>query len=331
MISVDTERLVDEYMQRLASAARVLPKERQAELLSEIRFHVADALRASDAVDEVDVRNILERIGTPEEIVAAAVEGQPVPGAVQTHFDSLEVAAVLVLGLGGFFFPVIGWLVGVVMVWISGAWSTRDKLIGTAAPFALVFLVPLLFILGGAATGGDSNLGPTEMLFIAAGGSGLFGGVAGALFLAARLSVTTRAEHKRRNVLKIALGVALGGIAFVLVAGLGVVVLRGPGAQAHAYNVARVPVTAAQYHSLKVGEVTLAQVVADFGEPLITCSSSGCEGSAGVSNGQLPGGLLAHAAPVGQQCIYYNHEDAESVYRLCFDNAGGKLFTKSSS
>jgi len=145
------------------------------------------------------VRNVLDRIGTPEEVVAAAAEGQPAVGDSQTgRFGTLEVAAVLMLGLGGFFFPVVGWLVGFVLVWMSGAWSFRDKLIATAGPVAVVFVVPLLFLFVGVVSGvGGPNVGPIEWMFIAGAGTGWLGGVLGALYLAVRLSVTTRADHKR--------------------------------------------------------------------------------------------------------------------------------------
>lgn len=338
MISVDTERLVDDYMQRLASAARVLPKERQAELVSEIRFHVADALRASDAVDEADVRNVLERIGTPEEIVAAAVEGQPPVRDAQSRFGTLEVAAILILGLGGFFVPVVGWLVGVVLVWISGAWSTRDKLIGTAAPFVLVVLMPVLFLLGGVAAGGGGNFGPTEVLFISAAGTGLLGGIAGAVFLAARLSVDTRAEHKRVQVLKIALGIVVGGLLFVLVLGLffvgvgaiGFVSDRGSNPAVQGADSPRAPITTTQYDNAKIGTTTRDAVVADFGEPVATCAASRCEGPGTVSNGPYRD-VIGVTVPVGSTCVYYNQGDTVELYTLCFDTKTGKLLTKSPS
>jgi Transcriptional regulator PadR-like family len=41
-----------------------------------------------------------------------------------------EWAAVILLPLGGFAFGV-GWLVGLVLLWSSRLWTTRDKLIGT--------------------------------------------------------------------------------------------------------------------------------------------------------------------------------------------------------
>jgi hypothetical protein len=56
-----------------------------------------------------------------------------------------EWGAVLLLALGGLLFGV-GWIGGIVLLWTSEAWSTRDKWVGTAvvagwsllAPFGLV-------------------------------------------------------------------------------------------------------------------------------------------------------------------------------------------------
>jgi hypothetical protein len=41
-----------------------------------------------------------------------------------------EWAAILLLAFGGFIF-VIGWIVGLALLWSSRAWTYRDKLIGT--------------------------------------------------------------------------------------------------------------------------------------------------------------------------------------------------------
>jgi len=238
MITVDTERLVEDYMRRLDAAAGVLPRERRAELVSEIRCHVADALREADAVDEADVRNVLERIGPAEEIVSAALDGQPMAGERRrTGFGTREVAAVLLLGLGGFFFPFVGWFVGAVLVWISGAWSTRDKLVATATPFVLGLVIPALFVLAGASSGsGDGDgalgLGPFELLTITLAVAAVFSGVLGAIYLAARLSVMTRAEHKRQHVLKIALGIELAGMVLIVLAGVVVALMGSTGAEA---------------------------------------------------------------------------------------------------
>ena len=58
----------------------VLPPQRRTELVAEVSEHIETAIEASGATGEAAVRNILERLGSPEEIVAAEIEGDGGPG-----------------------------------------------------------------------------------------------------------------------------------------------------------------------------------------------------------------------------------------------------------
>ena len=103
--------------------------------------HIEEA-RAEGAMEtEADVLNVLDRLGDPEEIAREAKERFGVrPRGGGAH----EIGAIVLLLLGGFVFA-IGWLVGVVLLWTSQAWTTRDKLIGTLVPpGGLAFVVFLL-------------------------------------------------------------------------------------------------------------------------------------------------------------------------------------------
>ena len=134
MTIMETDRLVDDYLSRLEKAAAHMQRSRRAELIGEIREHIETALREEDAASEVAVRNVLERLGPPEEIVEAA---EPAPEAERAPPGGLEVAAMVTLVV-----PFIGWLFGIAMVLISKAWSNREKTIGTAV--ALLAVVPFL-------------------------------------------------------------------------------------------------------------------------------------------------------------------------------------------
>jgi hypothetical protein len=123
--------LAADWLERLRRASAALPASEQADLLSDIEAHLAESI-PPDAT-EAQVRTVLDRLGDPDEIVAEAV-GPPV-----TRRGSHEWVAVILLLGGGFLFAV-GWIVGVVMLWSSKAWTVRDKLIGT-------FVIP-----GGLAT-----------------------------------------------------------------------------------------------------------------------------------------------------------------------------------
>src|SRR5688572_23941216 len=133
-------RTVDEmvagYLDRLATAAARLSPARRTELLEEIRAHIDSAMAADRAADPVAVRTLLDRLGDPEEIVAAALDDEPDgtagrPGvALGRPSIALEVTAVALLTLGSLI-PLIGWLVGVILLWTSRRWRLGEKLIAT--------------------------------------------------------------------------------------------------------------------------------------------------------------------------------------------------------
>lgn len=132
--------IVDGYLRRLEEAAQTLPADRRAELLADVREHLAMTL--SERASEAEKRQVLERLGAPEEIVRAAAEDdQPTaapPTALptspsrppSTRVGAYDLATVLLLFLGGFAVG-IGWLVGLVLLWASSTFRVRDKLIGT--------------------------------------------------------------------------------------------------------------------------------------------------------------------------------------------------------
>jgi uncharacterized membrane protein len=168
MTDSTVDRLVDQYLTRLADAAQALPPDRRAELLSEIREHIAAAIAEADGADEVAVRTMLDRLGQPGDIVAAAVEDDPPKDPAnastsQTHQRGLglEIAAVVMLTLGSLI-PVFGWAVGVVLLWSSGLWRRSEKVLGT-----LIFPggPGLALFLGAAAVALPQALGITVLLF----------------------------------------------------------------------------------------------------------------------------------------------------------------------
>lgn len=146
MVTVKTDHIVDDYLHRLDKAATALPPERRSELLTEIRAHIDEDLRAADVTNEVAVRNVLERLGSPEEIVSAAAD-VPVTAVNPTDRavlrNRLAVAGLLALALGPFVMGMVQLpgivlvLAGLILVSGSPAWSTRDKRVG-------LLLLPLI-------------------------------------------------------------------------------------------------------------------------------------------------------------------------------------------
>jgi uncharacterized membrane protein len=166
-MSTDDDQLVEDYLRELHIVAQGLPADRRDELVEEITAHIAEA-RQSDG-SPLAVRNILDRLGDPADIVRAAADtppgspawsgapgsgaGYPAAAAAQPgRAGALELAAVLFLLLGGIVIPVLGWFIGVVLLWMSPRWTAKDKLLGTLVwPGGL--LAPALLVVAGAAAG----------------------------------------------------------------------------------------------------------------------------------------------------------------------------------
>jgi hypothetical protein len=133
-MTYNAEPEIEHYLKRLSKAARSLPRGRRRELVAEIEQHIRDALIETPVDSEAEMLTVLDRIGDPDEIVAAE-SGRPV-----TRSTAMETWAIILLLLGGFL-ALVGWLAGVALLWSSDIWTRREKLVGT------------LVIPGGLATG----------------------------------------------------------------------------------------------------------------------------------------------------------------------------------
>jgi hypothetical protein len=165
-----THPLVDDYLRRLERAARVLPRSQRDELLDEIRSHLAAGLDdahgevndANDAnygtgatdVSEADVRNLLDALGDPADIVSAAGPDRPPPRRGATEILALVL---LVTGLP----PVIGWLGGAVLAVSSRLWTTRQKVLAIVV-WPGGWAATLLFTLGQWSRGETCDLDGTN-------------------------------------------------------------------------------------------------------------------------------------------------------------------------
>jgi uncharacterized membrane protein len=170
------DSLVDQYLTRLADELADVPRTRREELVEEISEHIA-AARAELPDDSVaDVRSLLDRIGDPAVIAEEARErrvSEPLRGQ-----SAAAVATLVLLLVGGIVIPFVGWIVGVVLLWVSSLWSTREKLIGTLVvpggllPAAYLFLASFSVescsseidprtqaVVGETCTGGTSTAG----------------------------------------------------------------------------------------------------------------------------------------------------------------------------
>jgi hypothetical protein len=125
-VASNADRLVADYLKTLDRELRGVPRGRREELKAEIGEHIAEARAGLEPGDEAGVREILERLGDPVDIAAAER-----PAEAPARAGWREIVALILLPIGGIIVPIIGWVVGAVLLWVSDAWSTRDKLIGT--------------------------------------------------------------------------------------------------------------------------------------------------------------------------------------------------------
>ena len=148
------ERLVAGYLEQLNEAGARLPGSRRRELVAEVREHITEDLARGDRQDEIAVRNVLERLGPPDAIVAAelaasassASEGVMTHGALRRSLGVGEVLAVLLLTVGAVVAPVIGPAIGLVLTWVSTRWSTRTKVAITLVAI-LLLVVPVVLLM----------------------------------------------------------------------------------------------------------------------------------------------------------------------------------------
>ncbi|HSO55610.1 MAG TPA: hypothetical protein VL330_23350, partial [Actinomycetes bacterium] len=115
--------------------------------------------------------------GDPADIAAETRERFGVPTApARPATPWLEVIALVVLVI-----PFLGWVVGVVLVWLSRRWTTRDKIVGTIGGmrWVLAGLGTILAPIAGSPVTepadpsvglepvGATTLGPIELLLFA--------------------------------------------------------------------------------------------------------------------------------------------------------------------
>lgn len=155
-----THPLALAWLDRVERLAADLPADVRSELLADLREHIHAAL-ATPSTDD-DVARVLERLGDPAEVVAAArADGElaarsappPAPGTQQVDgllgVEVAALAALVVAGLAGvFMWPVaiMLWVVGVVLVAVGGRWRGGEVVGMVLLPVAWLFPVASLVV-----------------------------------------------------------------------------------------------------------------------------------------------------------------------------------------
>lgn len=134
--------IVERYLFQLDAALRGLPEGRRRQIVEEIAGHIGEGRSGLEVNDEVGLRALLDRVGDPELIAAEAGVGQlPESGRRRDAwvpwlllfggFAGYVVALAFIVVPLALVVGVIGWSIGLKMLWTSNTWEVRDKLLGT--------------------------------------------------------------------------------------------------------------------------------------------------------------------------------------------------------
>jgi uncharacterized membrane protein len=155
------DRLVDDYLQRLDAELGDLPRARRRELVGEIAEHIAEARSVLPREGEAEIRTLLDQVGDPADIAAEARERLDVR---PRRRGVVEILALIGLLVGGIVLPLLGWFVGLVLLWVSDAWTTREKLVGTfVVPGGLA---PAFYLTFAAVSSPESGLGRVLLIAV---------------------------------------------------------------------------------------------------------------------------------------------------------------------
>ncbi|WP_131104317.1 HAAS signaling domain-containing protein [Ornithinimicrobium sufpigmenti] len=151
--------LVQDYLDRLHAETARLPDPEGRELRMQIREHLTEALPARPS--ESEVRDVLDRLGDPVDLVDAAEGVDSRTGAARRRGregarrepeGAWREAGALVGLVGGallFWLPLVNvvlWVGGLVLLVLSRRWSVADKVWGAL----MLGLGPWLFLLAAA-------------------------------------------------------------------------------------------------------------------------------------------------------------------------------------
>jgi hypothetical protein len=170
-----TDGLVLDYLAALWGASEDLAPELRDELMTTVADYIA--LRRTSVADPVeDPRHILQRLGSPESLVAATRRGRipahlrrPVapaplpPPPVAATSAGLEYAGIALITAGSVVLPVISPLAGQLLISGSPRWSPAQKSAAWVLA-ALPVLLGFVLVLAVATLGGG---GGAEALFLA--------------------------------------------------------------------------------------------------------------------------------------------------------------------
>jgi hypothetical protein len=151
-----TDDIVERYLFQLDAALGSLPEVRRRQIVEEIADHISEGRSGLEIQDEVGLRALLDRVGDPELIAAEAGIGKLSKSVRRRDawvpwlllfggFAGYVVALAFIVVPLAVVVGVIGWSIGLKMLWTSNTWGARDKVLGTLVlPGGLLAPVVLL-------------------------------------------------------------------------------------------------------------------------------------------------------------------------------------------
>ncbi len=133
----EQSEMVEVYLRKLARELSDVPRRTRADLLDDVRGHIAEAWETSPDKSPQALQAILARLGAPEELARQEREGLRASEPAWRGADWLAVLAIVLTAAV--------WPVGIALVWLLPRWGKRDKAIATALPLiGLLLPAPLL-------------------------------------------------------------------------------------------------------------------------------------------------------------------------------------------
>lgn len=158
MTNSEAPGVVRDYFTQLDAALAGIPPATRHDIIAGLREEL-------DGLDDVTAASRILELGDPEFIAAearAAIEpgDLPAPATANRREQNWQIVLIpLVVMFGGVIVPVIGTIVGLILLWTSSAWTRVEKWVATLAPFALLVVTMLAFSLPVFQSGGTSSTG----------------------------------------------------------------------------------------------------------------------------------------------------------------------------
>ena len=155
----DLDEIVEQYLSRLKEALANVRPERRQQLIESITDHIREARSALSADSEVALRDILDRVGQPEDIAAEALGDQTASPALQSTWIRRRVAIAVVAAV-----VVVGLTLGVfLVVRIDNATPTTTATASTSTTISVPVTVPN--VIGEPLASAETQLTPERLLY----------------------------------------------------------------------------------------------------------------------------------------------------------------------